>query len=108
MTPDRFIRVDKKSKEILEDVASQQVYGYRAAGFSVIESTHWFLDKLIEAGYLYDSSVFPARRGHGGLRNGHRGLYVIVGPSGDIIEFPMTVEPVFGAPMCFLRGGYLL
>ena len=107
MTPDGFFRDAKKSKGILEDVAGQQVYGYRAAGFSVTESTHWFFDKLIEAGYLYDSSVFPARRGHGGLRNGHRGPHMIVGPCGEIIEFPMTVEPVFGAPMCFFGGGYL-
>ena len=32
---------------------------------------------------------------------------MIVGPCGEIIEFPMTVEPVFGAPMCFFGGGYL-
>lgn len=107
MTPAGFLRDAKKSKRILEDVVGQQVYGYRAAGFSVTESTRWFFDKLIEAGYLYDSSVFPARRGHGGLPNGQRGPHIIAGPSGDIIEFPMTVEPVFGAPMCFFGGGYL-
>jgi polysaccharide deacetylase family protein (PEP-CTERM system associated) len=107
MTPAGFLRDAKKSKRILEEVVGQQVYGYRAAGFSVTESTRWFFDKLIEAGYLYDSSVFPARRGHGGLRNGRRGPHVIAGPSGAIIEFPMTVEPVFGAPMCFFGGGYL-
>jgi polysaccharide deacetylase family protein (PEP-CTERM system associated) len=107
MTASGFCRDAKKSKSILEDVIGQPIYGYRAAGFSVTESTHWFFDKLIEAGYLYDSSVFPARRAHGGLRNGHRGPHVIAGRSGEIIEFPMTVEPVFGAPMCFFGGGYL-
>ena len=107
MSPSGFFRDAKKSKRILEDVVGQPVYGYRAAGFSVTESTQWFFDKLIEAGYLYDSSVFPARRGHGGLQSGHRGPHMIVGPFGEIIEFPMSVEPLFGAPMCFFGGGYL-
>ena len=28
-------------------------------------------------------------------------------PSGDLIEFPMSVEEVFGRPYCFFGGGYL-
>lgn len=107
MTAEGFFRDAKKAKEILEDSVGQQIYGYRAAGFSVSEATNWFYDKLIEAGYLYDSSLFPARRGHGGLRAGPRAPHVVVGASGEIIEFPMTVESILGAPMCFFGGGYL-
>ena len=107
MTAEGFFRDAKKAKEVLEDSIGQQIYGYRAAGFSVSESTRWFFDKLIEAGYLYDSSLFPARRAHGGLRNGPREPHVVVCASGEIIEFPMTVESILGAPMCFFGGGYL-
>jgi polysaccharide deacetylase family protein (PEP-CTERM system associated) len=107
MTPQGFLRDAKSSKQILEDLIGQNVYGYRAAGFSVSESTRWFFDMLIEAGYLYDSSVFPARRAHGGIPTGPREPHVVRGAVGDIIEFPMTVESVFGAQMCFFGGGYL-
>ena len=50
---------------LLEDIAGTAVTGYRAPGFSTTEQTPWFFDALAEAGYQYDSSVFPAARGPG-------------------------------------------
>ena len=48
---------------LLEDITGVEVVGYRAPGFSTTEETPWFFDALVEAGYQYDSSVFPAVRG---------------------------------------------
>jgi polysaccharide deacetylase family protein (PEP-CTERM system associated) len=107
MSAEEFLQDAKDSKNTLEDIAGRRVFGYRAAGFSVTESTDWFFDKLIEAGYIYDSSVFPAPRGHGGMRDGKRGPHLVITGSGKIVEFPMTVEPVLGRPLCFFGGGYL-
>jgi len=107
MTPEAFYQDAVRSKGILEDISGRAVWGYRSAGFSVTHETEWFFDKLIEAGYVYDSSVFPASRGHGGMSGGKRSPYWIERPSGELFEFPVSVTEVFGKALCFFGGGYL-
>jgi polysaccharide deacetylase family protein (PEP-CTERM system associated) len=106
LTPNEFFEDAVRSKKLIEDVIGEPVLGYRASGFSVTEDTPWFFDKLINAGYRYDSSVFPARRGHGGLRSGRMSPYRL-GPSFEFVEFPVSVQPIAGRPICFFGGGYL-
>jgi hypothetical protein len=60
----------------------------------------------MEAGYRYDSSVFPGPRGHGGLRTGRCAPYRL-GPGDEFVEFPVSVERIAGRPVCFFGGGYL-
>jgi polysaccharide deacetylase family protein (PEP-CTERM system associated) len=103
MTREEFTEDARRTRLLLEDLAGAAVAGYRSAGFSVTEDTAWFFDALLEAGYRYDSSVFPAPRGHGGMRNGCRRPYLI----GPLAEFPITVADFLGRPMCFFGGGYL-
>jgi len=107
MTPEAFYQDAVQSRKILENISGRPVWGYRAAGFSVTQGTEWFFDKLIEAGYIYDSSVFPASRGHGGIKGGRRGPYWVQRSSGKIVEFPASVVDVLGTPVCFFGGGYL-
>jgi polysaccharide deacetylase family protein (PEP-CTERM system associated) len=106
MNPGEFFGDVCHSKKAIEDAGGQPVLGYRAPGFSVTEATPWFFDKLIEAGYRYDSSVFPAPRGHGGFRGGQYAPYRI-GPLLELFEFPVSVEPIAGRPICLFGGGYL-
>jgi polysaccharide deacetylase family protein (PEP-CTERM system associated) len=105
MTSQEFFEDAVRSKKVIEGISGQPVRGYRASGFSVTEATPWFFDRLIEAGYLYDSSLFPAKRGHGGLPNGRYAPYQL--GLADFVEFPATVENVWGRPVCFFGGGYL-
>jgi polysaccharide deacetylase family protein (PEP-CTERM system associated) len=107
VTPEAFYQDAMQSREILEDISGKPLWGYRAAGFSVTRGTEWFFDKLIEAGYVYDSSVFPASRGHGGIKGARLGPYWVQRLSGKIVEFPVSVIDVLGTPMCFFGGGYL-
>lgn len=108
MTQHEFLEDIIQSKKILEDLIGQEVIGFRSAGFSVTEETPWFYDKLIEAGYRYDSSVFPVVREHGGMKKViNFGPHMVVTETGRIIEFPITVADVFGKPICFFGGGYL-
>ncbi len=107
MTREEFFDDAKKSKTIIEDAAGRPVLGYRSAGFSVTKDTPWFFEMLMEAGYQYDSSVFPALRGHGGLEGGQLAPFLHRGLSGSLVEFPITVKKVFGKPICFYGGGYL-
>jgi polysaccharide deacetylase family protein (PEP-CTERM system associated) len=105
MTSREFFDDATRSKGVIEEISGQAVWGYRASGFSLTENTPWFFDKLIEAGYRYDSSLFPATRGHGGLPNGRYAPYRL--DSADFVEFPVSVERVLGKPICFFGGGYL-
>lgn len=107
MTPEAFAQDAMRSKAILEDLSGRPVWGYRSAGFSVINGTEWFFDKLIEAGYVYDSSVFPAGRGHGGMDGASRKPHRIECETGSLFEFPVTVASFLGKPLCFFGGGYL-
>lgn len=106
-TSDEFFEDVVKAKGILEDITGAPVLGYRSPGFSATADVPWFFDRLIEAGYTYDSSVFPAPRGHGGMQTDQLAPYVISRPGGEIVEFPITVTRVLGRPMCFFGGGYL-
>jgi polysaccharide deacetylase family protein (PEP-CTERM system associated) len=90
---------------LLEDIAGVPVRGYRAPGFSTTTDTPWFFDALAEAGYQYDSSVFPAPRGHGGIRDARRDPYRV--NDEGILELPISVADFMGSPMCFFGGGYL-
>jgi polysaccharide deacetylase family protein (PEP-CTERM system associated) len=104
MTPQAFLEDARKSKEILEGISGQAVKGYRAPGFSVTVDTPWFFEKLVEAGYQYDSSVFPAPRQHGGLNTNKYSPHLI---ADKLMEFPITVTDVVGKRFCFFGGGYL-
>ena len=103
LTPQAFLDDVRKSKEILEGITGQAVNGYRAPGFSVTAETPWFFEKLVEAGYRYDSSVFPAPRQHGGLSTNKFAPHLI---ADQLKEFPITVADVLGKHFCFFGGGF--
>jgi hypothetical protein len=73
----------------------------------VTAETQWFFEALTQAGYVYDSSVFPASRGHGGMRHARREPHRLITGNSSIMEFPVTVADVAGKPVCFFGGGYL-
>lgn len=106
-TPREFLSDVTRSKKLLEDIVGEPVLGYRAPGFSVIRETLWVFDKLAEAGYKYDTSIFPAQREHGGLTGGPIGPYRIETTAGPLVEFPVSVVTLLGRPLFFFGGGYL-
>jgi hypothetical protein len=75
-------------------------------GFSIVESNLWAFAELVEAGYRYDSSIFPASRAHGGLSGAQMRPHVLGTEAGELLEFPMTVAKVLGKRVCFFGGGY--
>lgn len=97
----------RKAKDIIERAGGVEVKGYRCPGFSVTTGTPWFFDRVREAGYRYDSSVFPGSRGHGGLPNAHPVPHIISTKHGDLVEFPISLARTAGRPMYFFGGGYL-
>lgn len=96
-----------RSKSILEDTIGGEVWGFRVPGFSITDKTLWALDVIADVGYKYDSSVFPAPRGHGGLAGCEMSPHWLTLQSGSLLEFPVSVVPVAGKNICLFGGGYL-
>ena len=107
ITREKFFADIRKAKDIIEHAAGVKVLGYRCPGFSVTTETPWFFDAVREAGYVYDSSVFPGSRGHGGLPDAKPTPHVIPTSHGDLMEFPISLADMFGKRMYFFGGGYL-
>jgi polysaccharide deacetylase family protein (PEP-CTERM system associated) len=107
LTSEEFLQDTQKSKKILEDIVGHPIVGYRSSGFSVTDKTPWFFETLVEAGFQYDSSVFPASRQHGGLNGAQLAPYQVKTSKGVLTEFPITVTKIMGKPLCFFGGGYL-
>jgi polysaccharide deacetylase family protein (PEP-CTERM system associated) len=96
-----------RSKAVLEDLSGRPVLGYRAPGFSIVKKTPWALERLARAGFQYDTSIFPATRGHGGMPGAALTPSRIETQSGPIVEFPVSIARIAGRRACFFGGGYL-
>lgn len=107
MTPKEFLDDIRKAKHIIEDITGSPVLGFRAPCFSCTQATPWFFEQLWQAGYRFDSSVFPAAHRFGGVETAEWGPGQIETKSGRISEYPISVVSVMGRPMCFFGGGYL-
>lgn len=97
----------KKAKNILEDIIGLPVRGFRAAGFGITKHESWAFDVIKEVGYEYDSSIFPAKRGHGGMPNSMIGPHFIDTDYGKLTEIPMSVIDLLGIRLNLFGGGYL-
>jgi polysaccharide deacetylase family protein (PEP-CTERM system associated) len=106
-TPEEFRAETFRSKTLLEDIIQAPVHGYRAASYSITERSLWALDVLIDAGFTYDSSIFPIRHDRYGLPGTPETPYQLKSPSGKtIVEFPLSTARVLGMRMPVAGGGY--
>jgi polysaccharide deacetylase family protein (PEP-CTERM system associated) len=96
-----------KAKNILEDIIGEQVRGFRAPGFGITKDSYWAFDIIKESGYQYDSSIFPASRGHGGIPDSPSGIYFIETQNGHLLEIPMSVISILNHKTSLFGGGYL-
>ena len=104
----QFAEDIRRAKGTIEDAAGAEVIGYRAPTFSVVRETLWSLESLAEAGFRYDSSIFPIVHDRYGIPDAMRFPHLLAAGSGRVIaEFPLSTVgwgrwrfPVAG-------GGYL-
>ena len=108
MSPDAFREDTARSLAVLQDLIGARVYGYRSPGASITPDNVWCLDVLLDLGFVYDSSVYPGVRGHGGLPGAPRFPYRQATPSGrSILEVPSSCFQFLGRNIGFAGGGYL-
>ncbi len=105
--PAEFREETLRSKGLLEDLVGTAVIGYRAASFSITRQSLWALDVLIDAGFRYDSSIFPIRHDRYGIPGFSPEPGLVAAPSGrTLAEFPMSAASFFGLRVPVCGGGY--
>lgn len=116
----------RRSKALLEDLTGVEIHGYRAPSYSIARSCLWAYDELVEAGYRYDSSVFPISHDLYGIPDWPRHPFLVVkGHDGEwapsvpgncpapghdhcprMMEIPITTLQVAGKNIPIAGGGY--
>ena len=91
LSPAEFREEVARSRDALSQLSGKPVLGYRAPNFSITPDRAWAFDILLEEGYVYDSSVFPARRSGTGFTPVVQQLRRA---SGALLEIPMTAARV--------------
>jgi len=94
-----------KSREILEDLISEPVVGYRAPSFSITEEA---IVLLKETGYQYDSSCFniPLHPRYSHLKSADSTNEMIFRHENGLLEFSLSTVKTFGFKLPWSGGGY--
>jgi len=96
-----------RAKETVEDAAGTAVTAFRAQDFSVVASNLWALETLAEIGFKIDSSVFPMRSRHYGVRGWDLGPhYVALSDGVRILEVPVAIWSLGRFRFPVAGGGY--
>jgi polysaccharide deacetylase family protein (PEP-CTERM system associated) len=105
-TPQQFREDVRAAKHVLEQITGDPVLGYRAPSFSIVESSLWALDVLLEEQYVYDASIFPIHHDRYGIPNAERHPHVLRRGSGTIVEIPASTVRVGRVNLPIGGGGY--
>jgi polysaccharide deacetylase family protein (PEP-CTERM system associated) len=96
----------RRARVTLEQAGGCPVVGYRAPSYSIVRSSLWALDVLIDEGYRYDCSIYPIRHDRYGIPDWRRDVHRIDRRAGSIWELPGSTIRVGNANLPMGGGGY--
>ena len=96
----------ERSRAQLQELTGQPVLGFRAPEFSVGSLGHWSFEVIAEAGFRYDSSVFPMPGARYGIPDAPRHPFAIETPGGTLHEFPLATWDVGRLRLPVAGGSY--
>jgi polysaccharide deacetylase family protein (PEP-CTERM system associated) len=102
-----FRQDTQRAKDLIEQAAGTEVFGYRAPSYSITSRSLWALEVLAELGFTYDSSIFPVRHDTYGIPSAPRLPFRVQTPSGPLMEYPITTFRCAGQNLPVGGGGYL-
>jgi polysaccharide deacetylase family protein (PEP-CTERM system associated) len=107
LSPAEFREDTIRAKDVIEQAAGMPVSGYRAPSYSITSRSLWALDVLAEAGFRYDSSIFPIQHDIYGIPDAPRLPFRVETPSGELVEYPITTFKLGSRNMPVGGGGDL-
>jgi polysaccharide deacetylase family protein (PEP-CTERM system associated) len=105
LTREEFRTDTLEARDRIEQAAGSAVFGYRAPSYSITKASLWALDVLAEAGFTYDSSIFPIRHDTYGIPDAPRRPFRLDTSSGPIDEFPISTFRFAAGPNFPVGGG---
>jgi polysaccharide deacetylase family protein (PEP-CTERM system associated) len=104
---DKFAEDLRRSTAIIAEATGTRPTGYRAPDFSIVGESLWALDVLAEAGYLFDSSIFPIGKARYGIAGWPRHAVRVKLKSGaTLVELPIATLEQWGRRLAIGGGGY--
>lgn len=92
----------RQSRMLLEDITGESVRGFRAPTWSVTRANLESLGAIAQAGFVYDSSIFPVRHPQYGLPDAPITPHHI----GEMFEIPPLVWVIGSRRIAAAGGGY--
>ncbi|MBN1667395.1 MAG: DUF3473 domain-containing protein [Anaerolineales bacterium] len=89
LSPQEFRDDLELARQAIQQATGVTVKGFRAPQFSINQDSTWAFRVLAQAGYQYDSSVFPARSWLYGYAGAPRRPYAPLANS-DLMEYPLA------------------
>ena len=107
-SPIDFERDLQTALQKIERACGVRPVSYRAPGFSVRSDSLWAISVLDNNGILFDSSIFPAPRAHGGISdlNVNEPFLFETNNGSYVKEFPLNYNRIFTRKFVFTGGGY--
>lgn len=94
----------RQCRALLQDLSGQPVVGHRAPSWSIDRRVPWATDVLLDAGFTYDSSIFPMRTPLYGEPTFPSTPYWLMGRAGRrLLELPPAVRRL--GPLTLPYGG---
>jgi polysaccharide deacetylase family protein (PEP-CTERM system associated) len=106
LTPRQFREDVRAAKTALESVTGVPILGFRAPSYSIVASSLWALDVLVEEGYVYDASIFPIHHDRYGIPDAARHPHLLTRDAGDLLEVPASTVRIAGLNVPVGGGGY--
>jgi polysaccharide deacetylase family protein (PEP-CTERM system associated) len=106
-TPSAFQADIYAAKARIEDVIGDRIVGYRAPNFSIGVEQRWAYPILAQAGFEYDSSLFPIHHDRYGQADAPRFPFAAWREgSATLLEFPVGTVRVCGVNLPVGGGGH--
>ncbi len=93
----------KQAKDLLEQLISAPVLGYRAPCFSISAENEWAHDEIKNAGYQYSSSTYPISHDFYGVPNAPKTPYYL---TNGLLEIPISTLRIYKKTFPAGGGGY--
>jgi polysaccharide deacetylase family protein (PEP-CTERM system associated) len=94
-----------RSINVLEEICGKKPDGYRAPAFSITRKNKWAFEVLQQAGFRYDSSVYPfTMHPDYGFRNASLAMHY---PVKQLLEVPLSCSNYAGIRIPCSGGAYL-